>query len=297
MPGLDNDPQSPERKGSRAGSRAEIKGGSRPASKASVSKGVGSRPTSRASVSKDAGSRPASKASVTKSSRPTSRASISKDAETSSRPASRGSISKPVGGSRPASRASRVGSDLSPSKVRKNSESASRTHSRASHEHHDDKQEAESPERTMSPKEEEVMKEEQELKEEDTEKQDEQEVVDANKDENEETESVRRSSKVSIPTVEKIDPEDFDSRSFLESLAEVKTSLESETFRTIDASDYPAEELTAMVTAITTVMDNFKHYSIFTQKQMEGMREQMKDITNRMHKRIQQRAYDPASGM
>ncbi len=155
---------------------------------------------------------------------------------------------------------------------------------------------SESPERTMSPKEENDMG---------AERQDsgteEHENVKVNEDiDNEahgepEPEEVRRSSKASIPIIKKIDPEDFDSKTFLVSLAEVKESLQSDTFRTID-DNYPAEELNAMVTAITTVMENFKDYSLFTQRQMESVRDEMKDITTKMQKRIQQRSYDPRSG-
>lgn len=94
---------------------------------------------------------------------------------------------------------------------------------------------------------------------------------------------------------EVIDPEDFDSKSFLNALAELTKTLQSDYYKYIDA-DFSAEDLKTMVSAVSSTMNNFQNYVTYTQKQMEGLRDQMKSIKDKMHRKVQQNAYDPASG-
>ena len=95
-----------------------------------------------------------------------------------------------------------------------------------------------------------------------------------------------------VPEVEEQSPEDFESRSFLNNLSELSAKLQTESYQTLN-EEFPVDELKNMVTAVVTTMDNFKNYTIHSQKKMEGVREQMKDIRERIHKKIAARPYDP----
>ena len=92
-----------------------------------------------------------------------------------------------------------------------------------------------------------------------------------------------------------IDPEDFDSRTFLSGISDLSMKLQSESYLNID-SEFPAAELQSMVSAVRVTFNNFSNYTNYCQGQMEGVRSQMKNIKDKMHKRIHHNQYDPNTG-
>ena len=94
------------------------------------------------------------------------------------------------------------------------------------------------------------------------------------------------------PEVEEQSPEDFESKVFLENLSELVGKLQSETYQSLN-EDYPVDELKNMVTAVVRTMNNFRDYSKHCQQQMEDIRENMKSMRERIHKKIASRPYDP----
>ena len=67
--------------------------------------------------------------------------------------------------------------------------------------------------------------------------------------------------------------------------------LQDDKYRVID-TNFPAGELKAMVSDVTTTVNNFKSYSMYSQKQLEGLRGQMRDMKEKIHKKIQQNTLD-----
>ena len=94
---------------------------------------------------------------------------------------------------------------------------------------------------------------------------------------------------------EVVDPEEFDSKSFLSGISDLSVRLQDDCYTNLDPSS-PTRELEEMVTAVSATLSNFQGYALYAQKQMEGLRDQMKTVKDRMHKKVQQKAYDPSSG-
>ena len=95
-----------------------------------------------------------------------------------------------------------------------------------------------------------------------------------------------------VPEVKEQSPGDFESQSFLNNLFELSEKLQTERYQTLN-EDFPVDELKSMVTAVVRTMDNFKNYTIHAQKQIEGIREHMKDMREKIHKKIATRPCDP----
>lgn len=94
------------------------------------------------------------------------------------------------------------------------------------------------------------------------------------------------------PDVQEQSAEDFESKTFLNNLSELSEKLQSERYQTLN-EEFPLDELKSMVTAVVRTMDNFRDYSKHCQQQMEGIREHMKVMREKIHKRIAARPYDP----
>ena len=95
-----------------------------------------------------------------------------------------------------------------------------------------------------------------------------------------------------LPEVQEQAAEDFESKTFLNNLSELSEKLQSERYQTLN-EEFPVDELKSMVTAVVRTMDNFRDYSKHCQQQMEGIREHMKVMRERIHKKIAARPYDP----
>ena len=95
-----------------------------------------------------------------------------------------------------------------------------------------------------------------------------------------------------LPEVQEQTAEDFESKTFLNNLSELSEKLQSERYQTLN-EEFPVDELKSMVTAVVRTMDNFRDYSKHCQQQMEGIREHMKVMREKIHKRIAARPYDP----
>lgn len=91
--------------------------------------------------------------------------------------------------------------------------------------------------------------------------------------------------------VERTDPEHFDSRHFLDDVDDLSRRLGDDRFKEVD-DEFPAEELNSMVDGVRATMDNFRSYSTFAQDRLEGVRDQLRDIKDRIYKHIQQKGYD-----
>ena len=90
-------------------------------------------------------------------------------------------------------------------------------------------------------------------------------------------------------------PEDFDSRSFLSSVSDLHERLQADNLKHVN-DDFPADDLTHMVHTVTSTMNNFKKYAMHTQQELERVRGMMKEIKDKVYKRIQAKGYDPKSG-
>ncbi len=90
-------------------------------------------------------------------------------------------------------------------------------------------------------------------------------------------------------------PEDFRAAEFLHNLSELQEALQSERFQTLD-ENFPAQELKTMVRALEGTMVNFREYTKHSQEQMSVVREQAREIRDRIHKKIAAKPYDPNSG-
>ena len=87
------------------------------------------------------------------------------------------------------------------------------------------------------------------------------------------------------------DPEDFDSRSFLQGVGDLQARLRSVSSRSDTDGQFPADELMALVQDATTTLNNFKDYSVHSQTQMEELRHDMEEVGHRIVKQIQKRVH------
>ena len=94
-------------------------------------------------------------------------------------------------------------------------------------------------------------------------------------------------------TPEPTDPEDFDSRSFLQSVRDLHVRLRSATSHSGAEEEFPAEELKELVQDATTTLNNFKNYSVHSQSQLEDLRHEMEEVGHRIARQVQRRAYTP----
>ena len=92
-----------------------------------------------------------------------------------------------------------------------------------------------------------------------------------------------------------VSPRNFDSQEFLSNVDKLMENLRDTQFRTID-ENFPAEEVSRMVESVSVTLANFQSYSLHTQTQLEKLRDQLKEIKDKMFKKIQSRPYDPRSG-
>ena len=116
--------------------------------------------------------------------------------------------------------------------------------------------------------------------------------------ENHETFERSRSPSVHSDTqshYEPVAPEDFDTKSFLSSISDLSQRLQSDSLRSFD-TDFDADEMKSVVSAVTVSMENFRNYTTYSQQHLERLREQVKETKDRMHRKIQLKPYDPSSG-
>ncbi len=97
-----------------------------------------------------------------------------------------------------------------------------------------------------------------------------------------------------VSEVEEQPPEIFDGSYFLNNLLELSTNLETEQFQTL-GEDFPVDELKDMVNAVVKTMKNFSDYAKHSQNQMEEIRDKMKSIKDRIHKKIAAHPYEQNS--
>ena len=102
------------------------------------------------------------------------------------------------------------------------------------------------------------------------------------------------SGKPSVSTTpEPTDPEDFDSRSFLQSVKDLHVRLRSATSHSGANEEFPADELKLLVQDATTTLNNFKNYSVHSQSQLEDLRHEMEEVGHRIARQVQMRTYTP----
>ena len=92
-----------------------------------------------------------------------------------------------------------------------------------------------------------------------------------------------------------IDPQDFDTRSFFSSISDLSSRLQSASLTSMD-TDFDADEMESVVSAVTVSMENFRNYTTYSQQQLEQLRGQLQDTKDKMHRKIALHPYDPRSG-
>ena len=99
----------------------------------------------------------------------------------------------------------------------------------------------------------------------------------------------------SEPEEVKFNPEDFQPREFMHRVSELSEKLRAPEYRSLDQS-FDGQELTTMVSEVTLTMGEFNAYSEYAQHHLSKLRDQLKEIKDRMYKRVNSRAYDPRNG-
>ena len=104
-----------------------------------------------------------------------------------------------------------------------------------------------------------------------------------------------RASSRAMSLYEHVDPQDFDARSFFSSVSDLSSRLQSASLTSLD-TDFDADEMQSVVSAVSVTMQNFRLYSEHSQQQLERLRTQLHDTKERMHRKIALAPYDPRTG-
>lgn len=90
-------------------------------------------------------------------------------------------------------------------------------------------------------------------------------------------------------TEENKEPERFSIHTFNDNIMEYTELFDSDKFRNV-GDDFPVDDLIAVVNSISGTINDFKEQTLNSQKQLEGLREKMKNVKETIHISISKNA-------
>ena len=97
------------------------------------------------------------------------------------------------------------------------------------------------------------------------------------------------------PDEQQPDPREFNGAHFLDSIAALNEHLQSDTLRHID-EDFPVDEVQKMVMSVTGALEGYRAYAEHSRAELDKVRLQLKDVKDRIYKKIHTRPHDHTSG-
>ena len=96
--------------------------------------------------------------------------------------------------------------------------------------------------------------------------------------------------------IKSISPDDFDSKYFSSMVGGFSQEFQNANFDDID-SELEAEKIRRLIHNVSVTLNNFKNYSLHSQAQLHGLREEIRQAKSKLNSSIKKRGYDLKTGM